>query len=211
MHDINRDEIFKKTSSGGKSKEHNHSHDDSHTHSSHTHNHHSHNHHHHNDELTGHDHQHEDFEGHYHFDHSHDEHFESRAYNHVHEHSHQIRHAHYHKHDPQEDSMIHRIFNNPLRDWFTLIFMSILLVVHQTVSMKTELADGLLVVVVVIGLFPLLKNAIFDGLLRKRILPELVVAIFLIGLLFYGELLTASIITIFICLGSFLNLNFSWK
>ncbi|RMF92869.1 MAG: hypothetical protein D6734_11275 [Candidatus Schekmanbacteria bacterium] len=107
--------------------------------------------------------------------------------------------------------MIHRIFNNPLRDWFTLIFMSILLVVHQTVSMKTELADGLLVVVVVIGLFPLLKNAIFDGLLRKRILPELVVAIFLIGLLFYGELLTASIITIFICLGSFLNLNFSWK
>lgn len=222
MHDIKRDDIFKKASPGQKhkrqdhsnNKEHSHKNKKDHKHEEHRHNgreHQEHKGHSHEDTFSGHNHEHDEIEEHLHHDHRHEERFESRAYNHVHDHSHRIFHAHHHKHNPEEDSIIHRVFNNPLRDWFALFFMSILLLIHQTVQLNNKLSDGILIVIIVTGLSPLLKNAFFDGIVKKLILPELIAAIFLLGLIFSGELLTGAIITIFIFLGSFLNLNFSWK
>ncbi len=223
MHDINRDDIFKKTSSGQKVKKSSHSHGsgEEHSHGHEGHNHHEHNdehdrhdEHNHNDEesFTGHDHNHDTLDEHFHSDHSHKEsRFESRAYHHVHEHSHKVHHAHHHEHSSDENTLVHRIFNNPLQDWFALIFMSVLLLINQTVPMNDNLDEGFLIVITVMGLFPLLKNAIFEGILKKKILPELLAAIFLFGLIFAGEALTAAIMTIFIFLGSFLKLDFSWK
>jgi len=231
MHDVHRDSII----SHGKKKKvsrksHTHSHEDEHKHSpsdEHSHDHdsnahdheHSHvhdSHHHDHDVPQGHGHDHDDsaYEEHDHDTHVHDhehESFEDRAFAHLHEHGHNFYHAHHHTHHPEHVSITHKIFRDPVRDWFGAALMGLLIVVGYLKLLPGHLSDGMLVCAAVIGIFPILKNALFDCIARRTISFELLIGILLLGGLVAGRFLEVSLIALFLLIGSFMRLNFSWR
>jgi cation transport ATPase len=73
------------------------------------------------------------------------------------------------------------------------------------------LSDGMLLCAAVIGVFPLLKNAFFDALYKRRFRFELVVGLGLLAGLFTGRLLEVALLALLLLVGSFMRLNFSWK
>jgi len=238
MHDVHRDSLsakgkrrrVKKTEHAHPHDEHADSHGDDHGHAhgekdhgvhsqtGHSHDDDTHHHDHENDHSDphGHDHDHDDsaYEGHDHDTHVHDhEHksFEDRAFAHVHEHGHNFYHAHHHTHHPEHVSIIHKIFRDPVRDWFGAALMGLLIVVGYLKLLPGHLSDGMLVCAAVIGIFPALKNALFDCICKREFRFELLVGVLLLAGLFLGRFLEVALISLLLLIGSFMRLNFSWK
>ncbi len=103
------------------------------------------------------------------------------------------------------------MFGDPLRDWFGALLMALLIAVGYFKWLPGYLADGMLVCAAVIGIFPLLKNALFDLLYKRRVRFELPAGIVLLSGLLMGRFLEVSVIALLLLIGSFMRLNFSWK
>jgi len=225
MHDVHRDSIIshgRKKKVGEKGQTH--SHEDEHEHASqdkHSHNHdstaHDHGHDHEHDSHH-HDHDHDDsaYEEHDHDTHVHDhthngQSFEDRAFAHAHEHGHNLYHVHHHTHHTEHVSVIHKIFRDPVRDWFGAALMGLLIVVGYLKLLPGHLSDGMLLCAAVIGIFPVLKNALYDCIARRSIGFELLMGVLLLGVLVTGRFLEVALAALFLLIGSFVRLNFSWK
>jgi hypothetical protein len=63
----------------------------------------------------------------------------------------------------------------------------------------------------VIGIFPVLKNALYDCITRRSIGFELLMGVLLLGGLVTGRFLEVALAALFLLIGSFVRLNFSWK
>ena len=201
-----------------------------HSHDTHSHDHdHGHDHDHEHDHDRGHDnhdhaaphghsHDHEEdaYEGHDHDPHTHDhghdrKHSEDRAFAHLHEHGHGFFHAHHHTHHPEHAGILHKVFGDPVRDWFSAFLMGLLIAAGYFKWLPGLLSDGMLVCAAVIGLFPIVKNGLFDSVYRRKIRFELLVGILLLAGLFVGRFLEVALIALLLLVGSFMRLNFSWK
>lgn len=77
--------------------------------------------------------------------------------------------------------------------------------------LPAPLSDGMLVCAAVIGLFPIVKNALFDSLYRRKLRFDLLIGMLLLAGLFTGRFLEVALITLLLLVGSFMRLNFSWK
>jgi hypothetical protein len=106
---------------------------------------------------------------------------------------------------------VHKIFGDPLRDWFAALLMLLLIGAGYFKLLPGYLSDGMLLCAAVIGVFPLLKNALFDALYQRRFRFELVVGLVLLAGLFTGRLLEVALLALLLLVGSFMRLNFSWK
>jgi len=197
---------------------------DSHEH----HEHHEHNHqgHHHDDDHEQHEHDQDTPHGHQHehddaaFEehagdlhaHGHDrEENEDRAFTHVHDHGHNFYHGHFHSHHPEHTTVMHRVFGNPARDWFAAGLMGLLIAAGYFKMLPGHLSDGMLVCAAVIGLFPLLKNAVFDCIAKRALSADLVFGAVLLGGLIAGYFFAVAVMSLCLLAGSFLRLDFSWK
>jgi cation transport ATPase len=208
MHDVNRDSLItdaqkrqvKKSGADHAHEEHDHEYDHGHDHGAP----HGHNHDHAEDAYEEHD---RDLHAHGH------EHggAEDRAFAHLHDHGHDFFHAHHHTHHPEHAGVVHKIFGDPLRDWFGAFLMVLLIGAGYFKWLPGYLSDGMLVCAAVIGIFPLLKNALFDVLYKRRFCFELVVGLVLLAGLFTGRLLEVALLALLLLVGSFMRLNFSWK
>jgi hypothetical protein len=69
----------------------------------------------------------------------------------------------------------------------------------------------MIVCAAVIGIFPLVKNALFESIAKRRPNIELLAGIVLVIGLFLGYFLAVAFIAFFLLLGSFMRLNFSWR
>jgi cation transport ATPase len=231
MHDVHRDSILYK----GKSKKikksdhendhgkqlsndgqaHVHDHENDHDHE-HDHQHEAHHDHHEHDTEIPHGHQHDHEESVY-DNHEHDEHghghdsIEDRAFTHVHDHGHNFYHSHHHSHHPEHATTIHRVFGDPLRDWFAALLMTILMGIGYYNLLPGRLSAGMLLCAAVIGIFPLLKNAVFESIARRTFSVEIILGVALIVGLLLGSFLQVALISLCLLVGSFLRLDFSWK
>jgi len=241
MHDVHRDSIIAKGKTKKvKHQEHSHAHDDEHKHdhnqehkdthgvaaqSEHSHEAHSpdhhahdqsHSHDHRDDSPHGHDHKHHDDA---YVTHDHDIHahrhdqgdYEDRAFTHVHDHAHNFYHAHHHSHHPEHAGLTHKIFNDPVRDWFAVACMGLLIITGYNQWLPGNLSQGMLICAAVIGVFPVLKNALFESISQRRPSVALIVGLLLVVGLFMGRFLEVALATLFLLIGSFIRLNFSWR
>lgn len=225
MHDVHRDSlIYKKDRKKWEGKQDQfHSDKQEHAYSNEEADRHDHNHSH--DPLNsfdqqtpyGHEHKHDeasyadhesDLHIHSHHDH---EHFEDRAYKHMHEHGHYFYHSHHHNHDQKYTTLTHRILNDPARDWFGLMLMGLLITVGYFKWLPEHLSKGMIVCAAVIGIYPVLKNALFICIAKRRVNFELFVGILLLIGLCIGKFLEVALTALFLLIGSFLRLNFSWE
>lgn len=106
---------------------------------------------------------------------------------------------------------MHRIFRDPVRDWFGAALMALLILTGSMQWLPGHLSEGMMVCAAVIGIFPLLKNAVFDCVARRKLSIELFVGGGLALGLFSGRFLLTALIAFFLVLGSFMKLNFSWR
>jgi hypothetical protein len=237
MHDVHRDSLIHKKKRRNKKEQHDHgenshSHDDhgheheehSHDHDDHSHEEHSHDHdeHHDHDIPNGHDHEHdeEEYDGHDADLHTHKHHdhevFGDRdlgdpAFAHLHEHEHTFYHRHHHNHDPEHTGLVHKVFKDPVRDWFGAVLMLILIYAGYNRLLPGNLSDGVLVCAAIIGIFPVIKNALLECISRRRISIELVIGAVLLTGLFTGRFLEVAIAALLMLVGSFMRINFSWR
>jgi cation transport ATPase len=227
-HDLNK---IEKTHDHGKQNEAEHSHADGHDHEKqhgHDHSHddehkHGHDHDSHHDHATprGHDHKHDEdaYEGHDQDLHVHhhdrevfgDRSLGDRAFAHLHDHKHIFLHQHHHTHDPEHTTIMHKVFKDPVRDWFGLAFMLLLIAAGYYQWVPGKLSEGMIMCAAVIGLFPVMKNALFDSISRRKPSFELLIGVLLIAGLFYGKFLAVALTMVFLLAGSFLKLSFSWR
>ena len=193
--------------------DHDHSHEDSHAHSHGRDDGHAHGH----TVLREHTHSHDEavFDDHHSDQHRHShartDRPPDRAFNHMHEHAHMFYHSHHHLHDPEQNSFVHRFLKDPLRDWFGAAVMVLLIAAGYYKWLPGHLSDGMLVCAAVIGIFPIVKNALFECVERRRITIEICVGLLLIAGLFIGRFLEVALVALFLLLGSFMRLNFSWR
>ena len=232
MHDVHRDSLIAKGKKRKvKKSDHVHSpdehapspvddHDHDHgekEHGAHSHDDHSHDHDYAAPHGHSHDHDEDAYEEHDHDLHTHDhgekdhKHAEDRAFAHLHEHGHDFFHAHHHTHHPEHAGVVHKVFNDPVRDWFGAFLMGLLIVAGYLKWLPGQLSDGMLVCAAVIGLFPIVKNGLFDSIYKRTLRFELLVGILLLAGLFMGKFLEVALITLLLLMGSFMRLNFSWK
>jgi len=232
MHDVHRDSLIAQSKrQKAKKSDHDHppdehAHDDAHghgekEHGAHPHDTETHDHDHGNDHADphGHSHDHDEdtYEDHDHDLHTHDhgekdhKRAEERAFAHLHEHGHDFFHAHHHTHHPEHAGVVHKVFGDPVRDWFGAVLMGLLIVAGYFKWLPGHLSDGMLVCAAVIGLFPLVKNGLFDSIYKRTLRFELLVGILLLAGLFMGRFLEVALIALLFLMGSFMRLNFSWK
>lgn len=231
MHDVHRDSMLyqgksKNTKKSDYKSDHKnqcsgdaHAHDD-HEHHDHGHDHEhevNHEHHDHDNEIPhGHQHDHEEsaYDDHEHDEHSHShdhDSMEDRAFTHIHDHGHNFFHGHHHSHHPEHTTAIHRVFGDPLRDWFAVLLMTILMGIGYFNLLPGKLSDGMLLCAAVIGIFPLLKNAVFESIASRTFSVEIILGALLIVGLLLGSFLQVALISLCLLVGSFLRLDFSWK
>ena len=98
-----------------------------------------------------------------------------------------------------------------MKDWFAAFLMGLLIVAGYLKWLPGHLSDGMLVSAAVIGLFPIVKNGLFDSIDKRTLRFELLVGILLLTGLFMGRFLEVALITLLLLIGSFMRLNFSWK
>jgi cation transport ATPase len=175
---------------------HSHDHDDASPHG-HEHKHHDTSYENHDDDIHSHSHEHDDYE--------------DRAFTHVHDHGHNFYHAHHHSHHPEHAGLTHKIFNDPVRDWFAVACMGLLIITGYNQWLPGKLSQGILICAAVIGVFPVLKNAFFDSIAKRRPSFELIIGLVLVIGLFMGNFLEVALATLFLLIGSFIRLNFSWR
>jgi len=137
--------------------------------------------------------------------------FGDRAFAHLHEHEHNFIHRHHHDHHPEHVGIIHKVFKDPVRDWFGAVLMLILIYVGYNRLLPGNLSDGMLVCAAIIGIFPVIKNALLECISRHRISIELILGTVLLTGLFTGRLLEVAIAALLILVGSFMRINFSWR
>ena len=89
--------------------------------------------------------------------------------------------------------------------------MALLIVTGYLKWLPGHLSTGMLVCAAIIGIFPIIKNAIFDSIAARKLKLELVIGIALLCGLLLGHYLETAIVTFCVLIGSFMNLNFSWK
>ena len=231
MHDVHRDSLIAK---GKKRKvkksgpvhspdehapspidDHDHDHGEK-EHGAHSHDDHSHDHDYSAPHGHSHDHDEDAYDEHDHDLHTHDhgperKRAEERAFAHLHEHGHDFFHAHHHTHHPEHAGVVHKVFNDPVRDWFAALLMGLLIVAGYFKWLPGPLSDGMLVCAAVIGIFPVVKNGLFDSIYKRTFRFELLVGILLLAGLFMGRFLEVALIALLLLIGSFMRLNFSWK
>jgi len=221
MHDVHKDSVlYQGMSKKSKMRDphhHDHKHEQARDHHEDYHGEVNYAHHNHDNEIPhGHTHDHEEsaYEDHVHDEHSHShdhDSFEDRAFVHIHDHGHNFFHSHHHSHHPEHTTALHRVFGDPLRDWFAALLMAILIGMGYFNLLPGKLSDGMLLCAAVIGLFPLLKNAVFESIARRKFSAEILLGVLLLGGLFLGKFLLVAGISLCLLVGSFLRLNFSWK
>ncbi len=226
MHDIHRDSLL---TGKGKSPQHHaaasehhghHQHDEHPDHDGHNHDHSVHHHEHHPEHhhAAADDHHHHDAHSPYQFWHDtqhHEEHYHGhdhrmsreRVYSHQHPH----RHVYYHVHQHNHDTRLQTLFTEGRRDWFALTFMAFLIGVALFAPLPQGLGSGLLVAAFCIGVFPAAKNALFAAIHGRRLSVELFVVLLLLSLLVGGHFVVAAFSALFLLLGSFVHLDFSWR
>lgn len=106
---------------------------------------------------------------------------------------------------------MHRMFGNPARDWFAAGLMGLLIAAGYFKMLPGHLSDGMLVCAAVIGLFPLLKNAVFDCIAKRTLSADIVFGAVLLGGLIAGYFFAVAVMSLCLLVGSFLRLDFSWK
>lgn len=212
MHDIDRDSVLYKQLAKQRLASA-HSDDSQHTQDSHAYPPHEHDH-----EEAGHDHTHDDqsYTDHLTDPHSHehpdDDRFSrDRVFTHLHTHSHRFYHEHHHTHDPAHRTLLHKIFKDPVRDWFCVGLMVLMIVAGYSKWLPGHLSNGILVCAAVIGIFPLFKNALFTGIAKRRPTLEMLLSLLLIAGLFTGNFLEIALASLFLLLGSFMRVDFSWR
>jgi hypothetical protein len=89
--------------------------------------------------------------------------------------------------------------------------MGILIVIGYFKLLPGHLSDGMLVCAAVIGIFPLLKNALFACLGKRAFSSDSIIGVLLLAGLFMGHFIEAALSALFLLIGSFLRLNFSWR
>jgi cation transport ATPase len=231
MHDVDRKSIFYRDWDKKKSRDHEHidcgdEHGPQHGQLPHGHDHphdeppHEHDHHGDGSRLdpADHDHRHPEsaYEKHYRDSHDHHHHAEGRSsrdrvFTHLHGHNHVFYHAHHHEHDPNRRSLLHKIFKDPVRDWFGVGIIVLMITIGQFGWLPGVLSDGILVCAAVIGIFPAFKNAVVSAILKRKPTFELVITVLLIAGLFTGRYLEIALCSLLLLMGSFLRLDFSWK
>ncbi len=213
MHDVHRDSLIHKRKTNklhGNSESEHHDHDKHSDHGKHDHKAHSH------EPEHGHNHKHDDssYEKHdsdlHIHKHDHQEHHEDRAWNHMHEHAHLFHHQHHHLHDPEHTSLVHKLFKDPVRDWFAAALMILLILAGHLKWLPGHLSDAMLVCAAMIGIFPVFKNALFLCIAKRKPSFELLLASLLIAGLLSGSFLETALVCLFLLMGSFMKLDFSW-
>jgi cation transport ATPase len=204
-------------------EEHNHEHDDPHEHKheehsqdhrdDHDHDHdvpHGHSHDHDEEEYEGHD---ADLHTHKHHDHEAfgDRDLGDRAFAHLHEHEHNFIHRHHHDHHPEHAGIIHKVFKDPVRDWFAAGLMLFLIYAGYNQLLPGNLSNGMLVCAAIIGIFPVIKNALLECITQRRVSLELVIGVILLIGLFSGRFLEVAVVSLLMLVGSFMRVNFSWR
>lgn len=207
MHDVSRDSLFRKQWEQKKHDHHSdshHAHDDEHPHEHHEHDTAQ------TEESHGHSHHQHHYHGHFQdeHDHSHDHHHDE--IHHQHPHKHVFYHSHPHAHDRVRRTLMHRVFRDPVRDWFGLGVILLFAGIGFSGILPDKASQGLFLSAALIGLFPAMKNVIRISLLQKKMKLELLVVALLLILIFSGHFFEAAIASLFLLLGSFLDLNFSW-
>lgn len=134
-----------------------------------------------------------------------------RAFAHLHDHQHSFYHQHHHTHHPEHTTFIHKVFKDPVRDWFGLAFMVLLIAAGYYQWLPGHLSNGMLVCAAVIGIFPLLKNAFFECIARRTLCFELLLGILFMAGLFMGHFFAVALAAVFLLAGSFMKLSFSWR
>lgn len=137
--------------------------------------------------------------------------FEDRAYLHVHDHGHQFYHSHHHSHHPEHTTVTHKVLKDPARDWFGAGLMALLIAAGYYKWVPGYLSEGVIVCAAVIGIFPIVKNALFASIAKRRPNIELCIGSMLVIGLCLGNFLAVAFIALFLLLGSFMRLNFSWR
>lgn len=89
--------------------------------------------------------------------------------------------------------------------------MGVLIAAGYLKWLPGHLSDGMLVCAAVIGIFPVLKNALFESIYKRTLRFELLIGILLLAGLFMGRFLEVALISLVLLIGSFMRLNFSWK
>ena len=206
MHDIHRDSIFNKKKHPSKNGPGSHGHHEHYRDQQQMPNN--------MDVYKGHDHSHNDraYCGHDNDPHIHShDHLEDRAWSHVHEHAHVFYHQHHHLHDANQTGIIHRLFMDPVRDWFAVTLMALLISAGYFRLLPGYLSDGIIVCAAVIGIYPLFKNALSDCIKRKKPSFELLLSVLLFAGLLSGMFLEVALACLLLLTGSFMKLNFAWK
>jgi len=165
---------------------------------------------------ANHDHRHAeaDYEDHYldgHDHHDEGRYTRDRVFTHLHEHQHVFYHVHHHDHDPERRTVLHKIFKDPVRDWFGVGIIVLMIMAGYFKWLPDHLSDGILVCAAVIGIFPAFKNAIVSGILKRKLTLELVISVLMVAGLFSGRYLEIAVCSLFLLMGSFMQLEFSWK
>jgi cation transport ATPase len=219
MHDVHRDSmLYQGKSKNTKKSAHKNDYEKTRSSDAHEHEHEvNHEHHDHDNEIPhGHQHEHDDSE---YTEHEEDDHVhshdhgttEDRAFTHVHDHGHNFFHGHFHSHHPKHTTAMHKIFGNPLRDWFAAGLMGVLIIIGYFQLLPGHLSDGMLVCAAVIGIFPVMKNAIFECLAQRRFDADILVGALLLTGLLLGRFIEVATCALLLLIGSFLRLNFSWR
>ena len=107
--------------------------------------------------------------------------------------------------------MLHKIFKDPVRDWFGVGIIVLMIMAGYFKWLPDHLSDGILVCAAVIGIFPAFKNAIVSGILKRKLTLELVISVLMVAGLFSGRYLEIAVCSLFLLMGSFMQLEFSWK
>ncbi|PIE71739.1 MAG: hypothetical protein CSA22_01200 [Deltaproteobacteria bacterium] len=105
---------------------------------------------------------------------------------------------------------MHQVFKDPVRDGFGLGLISLFIVIGVFRIFPEKVSQGLFLSAALIGLFPAMKNAIRVSLLQKKMTLEIGVVALLLTLLISGYFFEAAIASLFLLVGSFLHLDFSW-
>lgn len=202
-------------------EEHSHDHDEHHEHKYEEHSHDHHDDHDH-DVPHGHNHEHdeEEYEDHDHDLHVHKHHehddmggrdFGDRAFAHLHEHEHNFIHRHHHDHHPEHTGIIHKVFKDPVRDWFAAALILFLIYAGYNQLLPGNLSNGMLVCAAIIGIFPVIKNALLECITQRAVSLELVIGVILLIGLFSGRFLEVAVASLLMLVGSFMRVNFSWR
>ncbi len=136
---------------------------------------------------------------------------EDRAFTHVHDHGHNFYHGHFHSHHPEHTTAMHKVFGDPARDWFAAGLMGVLIAAGYFKLLPGYLSDGMLVCAAIIGIFPLMKNAVFECIGKRTVNADILAGAVLLAGLFMGRFTAVALVALFLLIGSFLRLNFSWR